>query len=114
VLYGPMTDEDFSSPTQVWSSIGRTPSSISGTRCTVATLPASIGSREWATTKPEVQRWVCCAEWDMYGPSAGPRRNARMVEWKPDVVIAFPGNRGTADMVRQAKAAEIPVHKVNL
>jgi hypothetical protein len=33
-----------------------------------------------------------------------------MLEWKPDLVIAFPGGRGTADMVKQAKAAGVPVH----
>lgn len=39
-------------------------------------------------------------------PAAGPRRNARMLEKsKPHMVVAFPGGRGTADMVRRARAA---------
>jgi RNA-splicing ligase RtcB len=77
-----------------------------------AVILEGVDSPQWATTKPEIQRWVCRAEWDKYGPSAGPRRNARMVEWKPDVVIAFPGNRGTADMVEKAESDGIPVRQV--
>lgn len=43
------------------------------------------------------------AEWDKYKGSAGPRRNRRMFkEFKPDLVIAFPGDKGTADMIRVA------------
>lgn len=54
------------------------------------------------------------ADWDAHGPAAGPIRNARMIaEGKPDLVIAFPGGRGTADCVRQAKAAGIPVRGVD-
>jgi len=45
--------------------------------------------------------------------SAGPRRNQRMIdEGKPDLVLAFPGGRGTADMVRRARAAGIEVREV--
>jgi predicted Rossmann-fold nucleotide-binding protein len=32
-------------------------------------------------------------------------------EGKPDLVIAFPGGRGTADMIRQAKEAGVPVRQ---
>lgn len=50
------------------------------------------------------------AEWDAYGKSAGPIRNRRMLaEGRPDLVVAFPGGRGTADMVRAARAAGIDV-----
>lgn len=53
------------------------------------------------------------AEWDKHGRAAGPIRNQRMLdEGKPDLVIAFPGGRGTADMVRRAKAAGIKVDEV--
>lgn len=53
------------------------------------------------------------AEWRKYGPSAGPMRNARMLALgAPDVVIAFPGNKGTADMVRRARAAGVRVAEV--
>lgn len=53
------------------------------------------------------------ADWTVHGKAAGPRRNQRMVdEGKPDLVVAFPGGTGTADMVRRAKAAGIEVREV--
>lgn len=48
------------------------------------------------------------ANWSVHGKKAGPIRNQRMLsEGKPDLVIAFPGGRGTADMVARAKKAGI-------
>jgi hypothetical protein len=42
------------------------------------------------------------------GPRAGPVRNARMLRvTRPDLVVAFPGGKGTADMVRLAHAAGV-------
>lgn len=53
------------------------------------------------------------ADWTTHGKAAGPIRNQRMIdEGKPDLVVAFPGGRGTADMVRRAKAAGIKVVEV--
>ena len=49
------------------------------------------------------------AEWRAYGLSAGPRRNQQMVDAQPDLVVAFPGDKGTADCVRRAEAAGIKV-----
>jgi predicted polyphosphate/ATP-dependent NAD kinase len=50
------------------------------------------------------------ANWKMQGRAAGPIRNARMLaEGKPDLVVAFPGGDGTADMIRQAKKAGVEV-----
>jgi hypothetical protein len=50
------------------------------------------------------------ADWKAHGRAAGPIRNQRMIdEGKPDIVIAFPGGRGTADMVRRAEKAGIEV-----
>lgn len=43
------------------------------------------------------------ADWSRFGPAAGPRRNTHMLMvGKPDVVIAFPGGPGTANMIQQA------------
>lgn len=43
------------------------------------------------------------AEWENFGTMAGPMRNKRMLEeGRPDVVIAFPGNKGTRNMIAQA------------
>jgi hypothetical protein len=52
------------------------------------------------------------ADWDRYGLSAGPRRNQKMLDdGRPDMVIAFPGSVGTADMVRRARLAGIPIRE---
>lgn len=53
------------------------------------------------------------ADWNKHGKAAGHIRNKQMIdEGKPDLVIAFPGGRGTANMVSQARAAGIPVEEV--
>jgi hypothetical protein len=53
------------------------------------------------------------AEWLEHGPKAGPIRNQKMIEeGKPDLVIAFPGGKGTEDCVRRALRAGIEVRKV--
>jgi hypothetical protein len=50
------------------------------------------------------------AEWDKHRRAAGPIRNQRMLdEANPDLVLAFPGAKGTADMVRRAKEAGVRV-----
>ncbi|MBO9380816.1 DUF2493 domain-containing protein [Sphingomonas histidinilytica] len=54
------------------------------------------------------------ADWKRFGNRAGPIRNQRMLdEGKPDLVVAFPGGRGTADMVRRAKAAGVRVIEID-
>lgn len=53
------------------------------------------------------------ARWKALGGRAGPERNARMLtEWKPDIVLAFPGGKGTADMVKRARAAGVETYLV--
>ncbi len=53
------------------------------------------------------------ADWARLGLAAGPIRNQRMIqEGKPDLVVAFPGGKGTADMVARADRAGVPVEKV--
>lgn len=67
---------------------------------------------EWAERRhvPVQTYW---AYWKTHGKKAGPIRNQRMLdEGKPDLVVAFPGGRGTADMVRRARAAGVPVKEV--
>ncbi len=50
------------------------------------------------------------ADWQKHGRAAGPMRNQQMIdEGEPDLVVAFPGGRGTADMVRRAERAGITV-----
>jgi hypothetical protein len=38
------------------------------------------------------------ADGKKHGRAAGPIRNQKMPEEKPELVVAFPGGRGTADM----------------
>ncbi len=76
-----------------------------------------VGADYWA------YQWACAhdtgsirfhAEWKRLGKAAGPIRNARMIdEGKPDLVIAFAGGRGTANMVEQARAKGIQIIEVH-
>lgn len=53
------------------------------------------------------------AQWSRRGRAAGAIRNQKMIDdGKPDLVIAFRGNTGTADMVRRAEKAGIRIHLV--
>lgn len=52
------------------------------------------------------------ADWDRYGRGAGRVRNLQMLDLGADLVIAFPGGRGTAHMVEIATAAGVPVRQV--
>lgn len=50
------------------------------------------------------------ANWAQHGRSAGPRRNLKMLqEGRPDLVVAFHGGAGTANMVDSARAAGVRV-----
>lgn len=54
------------------------------------------------------------ALWHVHGRSAGPRRNAKMLaDGRPGLVVAFPGGRGTADMISQAERAGVPVGRAS-
>lgn len=54
------------------------------------------------------------AYWKRLGGSAGPRRNGWMLMLKPSFVLAFPGDRGTEDMIEQAEDLGIPVDRVEV
>jgi hypothetical protein len=71
----------------------------------------------FAVTEPyEVEAYP--ADWKKHGKGAGPIRNQQMLDdGKPDQVWAFVDkpldkSRGTADMVRRARAAGIPTYVV--
>jgi hypothetical protein len=64
----------------------------------------------WAHLVANIPDTPYPANWKMYGRSAGHIRNKQMLtEGKPSLVIAFPGGRGTANMIKQAQAASIEV-----
>jgi hypothetical protein len=84
-------------------------------------------AEQWAERNPGVLVWSFAAAWadlshpdaliktrgkygQQYDARAGLRRNQAMLDQgKPDLVVAFPGGRGTADMVRRAKLAGVKV-----
>lgn len=50
------------------------------------------------------------AEWSRFGPAAGIVRNQKMLrDHKPHLILAFPGGRGTRDMVNKARQAGVRV-----
>ena len=49
------------------------------------------------------------ANWAKYGKAAGPIRNQEMLDSGVDLLIAFPGGRGTQDMVSRAQRAGVEV-----
>jgi len=56
-----------------------------------------------------IERVTFRADWATHGKAAGPIRNQKMLdEGVPDLVVAFPGGRGTADMVARATKAGVP------
>ena len=53
------------------------------------------------------------AEWERFGKRAGYIRNAMMLDvGKPDLVIAFPGGKGTRMMIDLAKKANVNVREI--
>ncbi len=69
-------------------------------------------AKQWAASR-RVEVAEFPADWNGQGKAAGPNRNARMLaEGHPDIVVTCPGGRGIADMVRRAKAAGIPIIRI--
>lgn len=63
---------------------------------------ADTGGELWAISRHiAVKRFP--ADWEKFGRSAGPRRNLQMAEYA-NALIAFPGGKGTANMVQQAES----------
>lgn len=73
---------------------------------------ADTFAAEWATKFGFVLHKFP-ADWKTFGKSAGMIRNKEMLKkGKPDVVIAFPGGKGTAHMVSLAEKAKVKVVKI--
>ena len=91
---------------------------------------ADTWARMWALAHPDIILATVNADWNgpcretcapnhripysglasTYCPAAGPYRNQDMLEvHQPDEVLAFPGEKGTASMVRLAIPAGVPV-----
>lgn len=73
--------------------------------CTGADQYAAEWAARWA-----IPTEIYKADWYTFERAAGPIRNQRMLdEGRPDMVLAFPGGKGTADMMAKAEAAGVPV-----
>jgi hypothetical protein len=69
-------------------------------------------AKSWAISRRVIGREFR-ANWKKYGLAAGPIRNQRMLDvGEPDLVVAFPGGNGTADMVQRAKDAGVKVLEI--
>lgn len=91
--------------------------------CEIANWPPSVlihggargadeGAAAWAKSEG-IKAIEYKADWKKHGKAAGPIRNQKMLdEGHPDAVVALPGGRGTADMVRRAYSAGIPVYQL--
>lgn len=70
---------------------------------------ADILAEDWAKSR-EVPYSGYPAAFSTEGRSAGPQRNRTMIaDFQPDLVVAFPGGRGTSDCILVARAAGIKV-----
>lgn len=66
-------------------------------------------STEWAKAN-QIDYVEYPPDWKKYGKAAGPIRNSEMLLLESiDYVVAFPGGRGTQDMIKKAKNAGIKV-----
>lgn len=66
---------------------------------------------EWAAARG-VNAVRFPADWETHGRAAGPIRNQDMVDDGAIVVVAFPGGRGTADLMKRARRAGITVMEI--
>lgn len=74
------------------------------------------GADYWAMRWAKRNQIPCTmerADWDAHKKAAGPIRNQLMIDkHQPELVVAFEGGNGTADMVSKAKKANIEVMEI--
>lgn len=71
---------------------------------------ADLMAYNWATANG-IHTARVHALWDTHRLAAGPVRNGVLLTLDAEAVIAFPGGKGTQDMVRQAEAEGLPIWK---
>ena len=77
-------------------------------------LGADWMAMEWAQHHA-IEFIIVAAEWGIYGRAAGHLRNQAMLDkYHPDLVVAFPGGKGTADMVRRSRAVGAKVKEIGV
>ncbi|MBO4228496.1 DUF2493 domain-containing protein [Bradyrhizobium neotropicale] len=105
---------NFRSPAQVRRELDRLHAQFGFTALMHGGCPTGVDkfAAEWGRQRADVDVWVCRADWERLGRNAGPLRNAKMLTWGPDMVIAFPGGVGTADMTERAERLGFAVLRV--
>jgi hypothetical protein len=74
---------------------------------------ADLLSVAWAD-KNGLRAFGYPANWGRDGKSASRKRNERIItEGRPDMLVAFPGGPGTAELIGLAKSHGIPVKEVS-
>lgn len=70
---------------------------------------ADMVAQEWAMGRGvEVKAYR--ADWEKHGRAAGPIRNQRMLEEaRPQILVVFPGARGTLDCATRARHLKIRI-----
>lgn len=105
---------DFADAARIWSVLDHYLAEADDFECLIhgAAPGADTIAGEWATARGvSVQAFP--ADWTGLGNGAGHIRNAQMLrEGKPSLVIAFPGGRGTANMVDRSRRAGVPVLEI--
>jgi YspA, cpYpsA-related SLOG family len=76
-------------------------------------LGADDFAGDWAR-RNGIPYQVFYPHWVGEGKAAGPLRNGRMLDERPDLLVAFPGGRGTADCIRQAAMRKISTFVVDV
>lgn len=75
--------------------------------CGLATGADAMG--EWWAKLRGIPVKSFQADWKTHGKAAGPIRNRQMAEYA-DIVVLFPGGRGTNSMFAEAKKAGIQIY----
>jgi hypothetical protein len=104
---------------RVFAELDRLDEALSDPICVIAggASGADALAEEWARSRIGKRDGISFhgfkADWAKHGRAAGPIRNQAMIDrGRPNLVLAFPGGRGTADMVARANEAGIPVRAV--
>jgi YspA, cpYpsA-related SLOG family len=80
--------------------------------CHGAASGADSLAEEWAVLN-KISSTKFYPDWKNLGRAAGPIRNKQMRDtFKPDKVLAFPGGKGTANMIALAKENKIEVIEI--
>lgn len=101
---------------RVWGALEKLRAERPGMSLLVGDCPTGVDrmALEWARERG-VPHHVEVADWNAFPPGhparrgAGPRRNEVMAKRKPDLVLAFPGGAGTADMLRRARRRKLRI-----